>query len=136
MTGSVRAAFTAWARAWGPATLWLAVLFILSHQPGDAIPSWWSVPDWLAHAALYAVLGALMVLGRHWNHGRPRWFVLAGTGLLLAILDEWHQSWIPGRAASAGDVAADAVGLLIGGAAAFIALDSLPPGASEPRRNR
>lgn len=73
MTETVRAAPVRWARAWGPATLWLAVLFVLSHQPGEAVPSWWSVPDVLAHTVLYSVLGALLALGRHWNGGRPRW---------------------------------------------------------------
>jgi len=63
VTETVRAAPARWVRAWGPATLWLAVLFVLSHQPGEAVPSWWSVPD-----------------------------VLAAAGLALAMLDEWHQS--------------------------------------------
>ncbi len=136
MTGTARAALTAWARAWGPATLWLAVLFVLSHQRGDGIPSWWSVPDVVSHTVLYTVLGALMVLGRHLDGGRPPWIVLAGTGLLLAVLDEWHQSWVPGRTAAGGDVAADALGLLIGGVAAGLALGSIPPDASRSRRDR
>jgi VanZ family protein len=85
---------------------------------------------------LYTVLGVLLVFGRHWNGGSPPWPVLAGVGLLLAVLDEWHQSWVPGRTPAAGDVAADALGLLLGGVAAGYALRSLPSGASRTRRNR
>ena len=134
MTGTVRATLTSWVRAWGPATLWLAVLFVLSDQPGDAVPSWWSVPDVVAHTVLYTVLGVLLVLGRHWNGGRPGWFVLAGAGLLFAALDEWHQSWVPGRTPSSGDVAADALGLLIGGVTAGFALAFLSSDPDGARR--
>jgi len=110
-------------RAWGPATLWLAVLFILSHQPNDTVPTWWSVPDAVAHVALYAVLGAALAWGRHIT-GRPGWPPLGAFGIAWAISDEWHQSFVPGRDPSAGDVLADVVGLLIGGTVAAFTLRS------------
>jgi len=136
VTGSARALL----RAWGPATLWLAVLFILSHQPSDAVPGWWSVPDTVAHVGLYAVLGAALAWGRHASVGEawgtPSWPVLGVFGGAWAISDEWHQSFIPGRDPSLGDLSADVVGLLLGALFASFALRILTPpstkGAATP----
>lgn len=136
MTEAVRAHLFTWARAWGPAALWLAVLFVLSHQPGDAVPSWWAVPDPVAHLLLYTVLGATLAWAQRCLDGRPGPIVLFALGLLLAVFDEWHQSHVPGRTPSASDVAADAVGLLMGGVAATLAFRHLVPRPDGPGRNR
>jgi VanZ family protein len=121
--------------AWGPATLWLAVLFFLSDQTSDAVPSWWSVNDTVAHLGLYGILGATLAWGRHLSGRRPGWLVLAIGGLLWALSDEWHQSFVPGRTPSLSDLAADAVGLLIGAAlAAALLRRTLPaPRATGPQ---
>jgi VanZ family protein len=37
-------------------------------------------------------------------------------GTLYGLTDEWHQSFVPERQASARDLAADAAGVFIGGA--------------------
>jgi len=124
-----------WARAWGPATLWLAVLFILSEQPGDAVPGWWTLPDTVSHAILYSVLGATLIWGRRTLDGRPPLVGLAVLGLVLAVLDEWHQSFVPGRTPSASDVAFDALGLVLGGTAAVIAFRYFPLGPDRLERN-
>ena len=87
----------------------MALIWVLSSQPGDAVP----VPsgfDKLFHFAEYGILGLL--LGR--GLGRRRlWisFLVAGT---WGIVDEWHQSWVALRDASPWDAAADAAGALAG----------------------
>jgi VanZ family protein len=37
-----------------------------------------------------------------------------GIGILFALSDEWHQSFVPGRDPSAGDFLADFLGVLLG----------------------
>lgn len=116
-------------RAW----LWLLPLALmgamtfLSHRPelpgGISLPHPW---DKLAHGTAYAALAfALEWAFRATAPGMPRsrrrlWIlVLAG---LFAFLDEWHQSFVPGRDASAGDLAADLVGILAAGILADLPL--------------
>lgn len=67
--------------------------------------------DKLVHASLFALLGALAL--RSWLQAGQRWHVVAGL-LLLGLLTELVQARIPGRSASAGDWAADAMGLAAG----------------------
>ncbi|HKK52583.1 MAG TPA: VanZ family protein [Myxococcota bacterium] len=124
-----------WARAWGPTTLWLAVLFILSEQPGDTRPGWWTLPDTVSHAILYSVLGATLIWGRRVLDDRPHLVALGIAGLVLAVFDEWHQSFVPGRTPSASDVAFDALGLVLGGAVALLAFRYLPLGPDRHERN-
>ncbi|MCG3175548.1 MAG: hypothetical protein MOGMAGMI_00481 [Candidatus Omnitrophica bacterium] len=74
--------------------------------------------DALLHGVEYGVLGWLLmgsltlslpILGR-----RELVFIAWVLCVLYAVSDEWHQSWVPGREASSMDLAADAVGGLIG----------------------
>ena len=100
--------------AWGPAAFWAAVLFFLSEaQPGPESP-WVAIPDKVAHMGLYAVLGVTLAWGR-WVGERPPaplWLIL--SGLAYGLLDEWHQSFVPGRDPSPGDVLADGAGVILG----------------------
>jgi len=112
-------------RAWGPAIVWLVVLFMLSHQTGDDVATWWSVPDTVAHLGLYIVLGAALAWGRR-IRGGPSWPTLGLFGVAWAASDEWHQSFVPGRDPSAGDLLADVIGLLLGGACAALVFRILP----------
>ena len=102
--------------AWGPATLWAAVLFFLSAQPdppGAGLFDWVPAGDKLAHFLMYAVLGALLAHGRG-EQGEPSHRALLATGALYAASDEWHQSFVPGREVSVLDWAADACGVAAG----------------------
>jgi len=87
-------------------------LFVLGAQPFAAglIPVPW---DKLAHAGVFAMLAATIGLAsglRGW-----RMVLLAvGGALLVGVLDEWHQVILPGRQPGWHDLAADAVGGLIG----------------------
>lgn len=112
--------------AWGPAAVWAAVLFLLSALPDTAVGIRLSVPSEIAvHVGLYTVLGILLAWAgrKHANAGgRPlgAW-TLIFLGALYALTDEWHQAFVPGRTASAGDWIADVVGVMLG-----YALSSLP----------
>lgn len=87
----------------------------MSHQPGDtlSLPSFPGI-DKVLHAFAYAVLAASAMYAfpawSSWPEGR-----YAGAGLVLfcvlyGISDEFHQTFIPGRTATLGDLVADAVG--------------------------
>jgi VanZ family protein len=97
-------------RRWLPPLLWLAVILTATSIPNPDVPA---VPggDKAAHAIMYGVLGALvawaMAEGR-----RVRGWILGAWPAVAAVaaMDEWHQRFIPGRSASAGDWIADTAG--------------------------
>jgi VanZ family protein len=47
-----------------------------------------------------------------WQWG-PAFWALLGS-FLFAVSDEWHQSWVPSRGASFGDVMLDTAGAVLG----------------------
>ncbi len=98
---------------WGPAVLWAGVLFFLSE--GDS--SCFTIPlgaDKVIHGALYLVLGlTLSWAGYRGGYAIPV-SVLILVGIGYGALDEWHQSFVPGRDPSVGDAVADAIGVLAG----------------------
>ena len=65
-----------------------------------------------------AVLGVAMCLAIGLRGLARMWFGFFCT-LLVGIVDEWHQIYLPGRTSSFGDVAADAVGAALGAWAAW-----------------
>ena len=105
---------------WAVAALaWAAVIFALSAKPGDPAAPMTYLERLLhnaAHAPVYAILAVFLLLALSpKNTGEPapggRTFALAvGLVLAYAISDEWHQHLVPGRAASAIDVATDLFG--------------------------
>lgn len=67
-----------------------------------------------AHVAEYAILAGLMLLAlRRGFPTKPAAWV-ARHGFLLTLLwagiDEWHQTFVPGRMGQVGDVAIDGIG--------------------------
>jgi VanZ family protein len=86
------------------------LIFGFSSVPdlGTGLGGWDLVLRKLAHAAEYAVLGALLARAT----GRAGLALLVGT--LYAISDEFHQSFVVGRVGAPLDVAIDAVGVVIG----------------------
>ena len=93
----------------------LGGIFYLSHQPSlKVIPPLFQHQDKVLHAGMYFLLSVSMIVNRdlyRGSHPAPIIFVL---GLIYAVSDEIHQSFIPGRDCSAGDLIADIVGLSIG----------------------
>ena len=99
------------ANIWGPLLAWCAVIFWFSNQPDLDLQH--LTPHWrhaalldhplrkLAHALEYAVL--FVLARRGWTSGRSWLFCLA-----YAASDEWHQTFVAGRAGRLSDVALDA----------------------------
>ena len=98
---------------WGPAVLWAVVLFFLS----EGSPSGFTLPigaDKVIHGALYLVLGLALGWARYRGGAAIPASVLILMGLGYGALDEWHQSFVPGRDASMGDAVADGIGVIVG----------------------
>ena len=95
----------------------MAATFVLSHRSTVTIP--FDAPDYYAHGAAYAVLGFLLtraLAGGRWAAMTLRLALLATVlATLYGVSDEFHQSFIPGRTATLGDLVADGVGALAGG---------------------
>jgi VanZ family protein len=97
-------------RHWLPVVAWAALIFAFSAVPdlGTGLGGWDLVLRKIAHATEYAILGALLVRAT----GRT-WLALA-LGVLYAISDEIHQTFVAGRHGALLDVAIDAVGVAVG----------------------
>ena len=101
-----------------PMLLVMGGIFFLSHLPGDAFefPEFrWS--DKFLHTLVYGVLASsvLFVLPV-WLKRQRKWMVVLlviAVCFLYGCSDEVHQSFIPGRFPSIGDVAADTAGALL-----------------------
>ncbi len=106
------------------AALYYGVLTAVSHIPGKTIstiaPDIW---DKALHFGAYLILGIFVAGGLSRLVGRERNSVLlaltASLILVLGAIDEYHQSFVPGRQMSAADALADVVGGAFG---AFLVL--------------
>ncbi len=97
-----------------PPLVWAAVIYYLSDQPQlPATPG----GDKLAHVGTYLVLGALsgraLYLGTGWVYSTGS-LAAALFATWYGILDEVHQSFVPGRSSAVEDVMADAAGAVLG----------------------
>ena len=97
-------------RLWLPVVAWAAVIFAFSSIPGlgTGLGFWDEVLRKTAHAAEYAILGALLL--RALGRALPAFVV----GVAYAISDEIHQSFVEGRRGAPLDVLIDAVGVGVG----------------------
>ena len=95
---------------WAPVLLWAALIFVLSSIPDltTGLGAWDVVVRKIAHAAEFAVLGALLARALR---REPAAFVL---GSLYAVTDEVHQSFVDGRVGSPLDWTIDTVGVALG----------------------
>jgi len=89
----------------------MAVDVVCSLLPRLELPGAMWNADKLYHGAAYAWLGGLAVLA---VPGRTAGRLAALSMIVLGALLEWGQSFVPGRTASLGDAAANAVGVLLG----------------------
>ncbi len=110
-----------WLSAWGGVFAWCLLLFVLSGQSGLRVPGGIPEADKVTHLLMYGILGWL------WGRAiRVSWSELSTFPVLLSAIvftgiyglsDEWHQSFVPGRAADLLDAFADGCGGTLGGAA-------------------
>ena len=104
-----------------PWVLWMMLIFYGSHQtidPSAPPPEWMPLyildlmkiqhMDKIMHITEYLILGILGVIATG-----ERKLLAFKIGILFAISDEIHQSFIPGRFSDFFDVCADIVGLSI-----------------------
>ena len=120
---------------WLPVLLWMVFIFIGSTDLMSAEHTSrfigpflrWFAPDITdatvaaiqlfvrkcAHLTEYAILSALLLraLRQHLLAARSVAFVLAA---LYAVLDEFHQSFVPSRTGSPWDVLTDSIGAVLG----------------------
>ena len=114
---------------------WMAVIFLLSAQPG--MPGLLPGPlqrlaTTIAHVGEYAVLSSLLLHAAVPNAVRPRilvLFTLWAAATLYGMSDEFHQSFVPGRDANLVDVLADAAGGLLGCGLAGFGATTKPRGS-------
>ncbi|MGH7197907.1 MAG: VanZ family protein [Candidatus Omnitrophota bacterium] len=75
-------------------------------------------PDWVFHMAEYGIFGYFLAKAFQTTfelHSRVLLLVITlVSGTLYGLTDEWHQSFVPSRQASASDLAANAAGVFIG----------------------
>lgn len=96
---------------------YMGVLYYLSSIPASEMGRLGvKLPDKLLHAGAYAVLALLLYLAlrRGWGvmpapAGVAAWIV----SVIYGVSDEYHQSFVPGRDPSMGDLVADAVGAAV-----------------------
>lgn len=100
--------------AWLPAVAWYSMIYWLSDQPSLPGPeALWAqfVLFKTAHVVVYAVLTGFVLLavqatwiqGKFLQHARLAWLFV----LTLALLDELHQWFVPGRGPHLRDVGID-----------------------------
>ncbi|HME89032.1 MAG TPA: VanZ family protein [Chthoniobacterales bacterium] len=138
---------------WLPVLVWLALVFIGSTDLMSAERTSriiaplvrWFEPDVsaetiaqiqfilrkAAHVSEYAILAMLLWRGlshgTHWQVKRPiLFFVVWFACALFAASDEFHQSFVPSRTASANDVMIDICGALTGLAICLMFAARLP----------
>ena len=99
-----------------PAILYYLFIFVLSSK-SIQIVAYFDQLDKILHFLEYGLVGFLLAVGffNAFTFSASMKSVLTfGSGLILAILDEWHQFFVPLRKSDALDILADAAGLAFG----------------------
>jgi len=114
------------ARAWAPAVAYMAVIWIASSmQLPDLGVEHVPLADKGVHFLEYGALGLLVAHAAMRTWPAHAWLRTAALAVLVTVawgvLDELHQSFVPGRSAEAMDIVADFLGA-VAGAGARVAL--------------
>lgn len=97
---------------------WSALIFVASDQPDLRVSSDDALDLVLRKCAHMLVFGVLLVLIAHLLRGegiRARSAIGAAwiATLAYAVSDEWHQTFVPGRAGQPSDVMIDMIGATV-----------------------
>jgi len=99
------------------AITWAAWIWYLSSQSALPIPLLFPLQDKLMHLVAYGILGFLLMGSRQWtapSFPTASWLGVCAVCGLYGVVDEFHQSFVPGRDADVFDVCADVSGALLG----------------------
>jgi VanZ family protein len=99
------------------ALAWAGLVYYLSSQSSIDITPVFAQQDKLLHLAAYAVLGFFSMgamRASSTGYRASQLFLVAMLTGLYGLLDEYHQSFVPGRNPALGDVLADLAGGLLG----------------------
>ena len=98
-------------KLWLAAIIWAGVIFGFSNQAINSQTAEFSWLDFIvkktAHLSEYAILFWLT-----WRANKSLKYSLI-MGVLFALSDEWHQTFIPGREGTLRDVGFDTIGMLL-----------------------
>lgn len=99
-------------KRWLPVAAYAALIVYFSSQPARALPHWSLLAhDKVLHALEYAGFGFLLT---HALGVRRFWWAIIAA-MLFGLLDEFHQSFVPGRYGNdLGDLTADVMGATLG----------------------
>jgi VanZ family protein len=122
---------------WGPVIIYAAAIFIQSAFPTPIhIPKGW---DKVIHFFEFGLLGFLAARVVFLLGNVERWmgiFLGGLTASLWGVLDEFHQSFVPGRYASLVDGVVDGIGAFCGAALfTYLGVFLYKSGKLYPRKN-
>jgi VanZ family protein len=100
---------------WLAVMLWMVAIFTLSATPSIATPfepGYGLTFKKFAHVTVYGISTGLLfwAVRMHITHKGRALVTAALVAVLYACFDEWHQTFVPGRAGTLRDVGIDAVG--------------------------
>jgi len=102
---------------WLYVVAWMILIFIGSSIPLEKLPDGPQFLPVLAHLIEYSVLAVLLLwsLNQGFSRSIPISVCLAAAlvAFSYAILDEFHQLFVPGRVSDPRDLAVDGVGILL-----------------------
>jgi VanZ family protein len=102
-----------------PALLFAAVIFYVSSLEKIELPlNFLCFNDLLFHAASYFFFGLTLMLAAYpWNASLDYplriYLILGLIGVLYGLSDEIHQSFVPNRTCTIGDLLADSLGVIL-----------------------
>ena len=68
----------------------------------------------LAHFGVFMMLGVGLTGIFVWQKRVPTWLIVLAIGVVCAAMDEFHQSFVPGRNPAVMDVLIDTLGVCVG----------------------
>lgn len=101
---------------WLPVVIYMSLIFYLSSIPGTYVTTKISINDKILHIIEFFGLAFLLYrcfnTAENKNVKKHEYLLAIALAVLYAISDEFHQSFVPGRAADIIDVIADSIGAI------------------------